>query len=328
MGEGGSGEIAQPHDRFFKAILAQPGVAGALLRERLPAGLVARLGSGEPEPVEGSFVDEALRESQTDRLFRLRLVDGSRVFVYCLVEHKSSVDGRIAEQLLRYLTRIWSRLAQDGSGLLPAIVPLVVYHGATPWPEPRRFSAQLDADDQLRRLLLDFPYFVFDVGRTPDEELSADPTLRAGLLGMKYASRPREQAEALPRVLLAVRDLRWTAWELEMLYILRAFTEIGRDVLMEATRAVMPEHENEVLSLAVREWQAEWKAEAKAEGKVEGKVEERAVILARILRRRFGEVPNAILERLQTADGTELELWVDRAIDAVSLDAVFRDDPH
>ena len=127
---------------------------------------MARFGTAEPELVPGTFVDPALSETQSDQLFRVRMADGSPAYVYCLVEHKSWPDGRVAEQLLRYLTRIWSKMAQKKPRppLLPPIVPLVVYHGARPWPGPRRFSERLDAGDELRRMVLDFPYFVFDVG--------------------------------------------------------------------------------------------------------------------------------------------------------------------
>ena len=35
--------LIQRHDQFFKRLLDQPGAAAALLRERLPPGLAARL---------------------------------------------------------------------------------------------------------------------------------------------------------------------------------------------------------------------------------------------------------------------------------------------
>ena len=253
---GGDGrEVEQPHDRFFKGLLAEPGVADALLRERLPAEVVARFGRDEPEMVPGTFVDPALSETQTDQLFRVRTTDGSPAYVYCLVEHKSWPDGRVAEQLLRYLTRIWSSIARETPDLplLPPIVPLVVYHGARPWPGPRRFSERLDASDELRRLVLDFPYFVFDVGPVPDETLSAHPALRAGLVGMKYATRLSKQVQAFPRVLLEVRSLSAEARELEMVYILRTYRNVDEETFWKAVRTVMPERENELQeSLALR----------------------------------------------------------------------------
>jgi len=65
-------EPFQPHDKLFKALLDQPGTAGALIRERLPSEVVALLADDPPELVDGAFVDEALRGSQSDRPLKVR----------------------------------------------------------------------------------------------------------------------------------------------------------------------------------------------------------------------------------------------------------------
>ncbi|MBF0400030.1 MAG: Rpn family recombination-promoting nuclease/putative transposase, partial [Magnetococcales bacterium] len=65
-------EISQPHDRFLKLLLSDPEKAGTLMHERLPKGIRTLLSPEPPELVEGSFVDEELREHLTDRLFRVR----------------------------------------------------------------------------------------------------------------------------------------------------------------------------------------------------------------------------------------------------------------
>ena len=110
---GGDGrEVEQPHDSFFKSLFAEPGVADALLRERLPPEVVATFSTAKPEMVPGVFIDPSLRWTQTDQLFKVRTKDGSPAYVYCLLEHKSWPDPRVAEQLLRYLTRIWSFIAR------------------------------------------------------------------------------------------------------------------------------------------------------------------------------------------------------------------------
>jgi predicted transposase/invertase (TIGR01784 family) len=129
---------SSPHDQFFRALLERPKAAGALLRERLPKELADQI-VGDPTLVEGSFIDEGMRRSQCDRLYRVQLRSGGEAFVYFLIEHKSAPDGRVALQLLRYLARIWERHQRRGGrrGLLPAVFPLVVYHGRARWTVPR-----------------------------------------------------------------------------------------------------------------------------------------------------------------------------------------------
>ncbi|MBF0339991.1 MAG: Rpn family recombination-promoting nuclease/putative transposase [Magnetococcales bacterium] len=42
-----------------------------------------------PELVEGRFVDGEFRDHLTDRLYRMRTVDGVEALLYNLLEHKS-----------------------------------------------------------------------------------------------------------------------------------------------------------------------------------------------------------------------------------------------
>ena len=99
--------LIQRHDQFFKRLLEHEGTAGALLRERLPPAVADRLGPDAPELVSGSFVNRELQEHQTDRLYRVRMVDGETAFIYALIEHKSSPDPHMALQLLSYMVQIW-----------------------------------------------------------------------------------------------------------------------------------------------------------------------------------------------------------------------------
>ena len=99
--------LIKRHDQFFKRLLDHAGTAGALIRERLPWEVAERLAPDAPELVSGSFVDKELREYHTDRLYRVRTVDGDAAFIYALVEHKSSPDPGIGLQLLIYQTRVW-----------------------------------------------------------------------------------------------------------------------------------------------------------------------------------------------------------------------------
>ena len=324
------GEIAHPHDKFLKALMDQPGVAGAFLRERLPKVIAELLAPGEPELVDGSFVDPELRASQTDRLYRVRSRTGRPAFIYCLVEHKSAPARRIALQLLVYLTRIWAGL-DDGESLLPPIVPLVLYHGETEWRVPRFFANLLDAEDSMRPFLLDFPYVLVDLGAIPDAELSSHRTLRAGLAGLKYALRQGQQLEALEAIFRLLKDLSPEFRRTEFIYMIATYRWIDRADLRRALRKAMPEREDEMLSIAAQEWKEEWKAEGRAEGKAEGKaegrIEGRAQALLRILSRRFGEVPPERQREIEMADLATLDAWIDRAIDASSLHAVFEKPP-
>ena len=59
------------------------------------------------------------------------------------------------------------------------------------------------------------------------------------------------------------------------------------------------------------------------QGRLEGEQSGEAKALRRLLEKRFGPLSEDALARLQAASIDELELWLDRALDADSLAGVF-----
>ncbi|KAF0809854.1 putative transposase [Alcanivorax sp. S71-1-4] len=64
--------------------------------------------------------------------------------------------------------------------------------------------------------------------------------------------------------------------------------------------------------------------EGRLEGRQEGRQEGEFGMLSRLLTRRFGALPEAVVARMRSADSEQLELWGERVLDASSLDDVFR----
>jgi hypothetical protein len=93
----------------------------------------------------------------------------------------------------------------------------------------------------------------------------------------------------------------------------------------------MSDKEQEMLSRAARELMAEGEARGVAIGEARGVAigEARGVArgeakaLTRVLERRFKALSEDVLRRIGSAAPEELESWLDRAVDAPSLAAVF-----
>lgn len=201
--------VAQPHDKFLKFLLDEPAVLLALLREQLPPALAAQLSDEAPAPVplDGTFVDDGLREARSDRLYRVLLRAQEALAVHILLEHKSAAEHHAMLQALGYLVRDWERqsLERGLSMRLTPIVPVILYHGASPWRAPRTFVELLEPHaTALGVSPLDFGVVFLDLGALDDERLSANPTLAAGLLTLKYATRDGLQAGNLGKVLRAL----------------------------------------------------------------------------------------------------------------------------
>jgi hypothetical protein len=114
---------------------------------------------------------------------------------------------------------------------------------------------------------------------------------------LKYATRnAASQHERLAAVLRALKEAPWL-FATGTVYILAAYRHIDRARLLGEVRRVMPEHEEELLSIAAREWRAEWRAEGQNEGRQEG----RADALVRVLSRRFGPLASETLDQVKAA---------------------------
>ena len=330
--------LSKPHDKFFKAVLAEPKAVSALFRERLPSALAAQLADRPPRLVEGSFISPMLRELYSDRLYKLALKGGGRLFVYCLVEHKSTAEPRVALQLLRYLVEVWEQLARQTTGTLPQVVPMLVYHGEKPWTVGPYFQALVDQGARPGVRPLDFEMVVVDLGAIEDDALSANPRLRAGLMGLKYATRELSQSRGLGAFLEALTAAPSLISQ-ALSSIIVAYRQVDRALLLEKVRRVMPEYEEELLSKAAREWLAEGRAQGRQEGQAqgrqegrsqgrkeghaEGRQEGRVEARVQILERRFGPLPATARERVTAGSSTDLDGWLDRALDATSLDEFF-----
>lgn len=61
-----------PHDELFRALLSDQGRASAFLRDHLPNEITAYISDEPPELVEGTYVDEDLRTTQSDILLKVQ----------------------------------------------------------------------------------------------------------------------------------------------------------------------------------------------------------------------------------------------------------------
>jgi hypothetical protein len=68
----------------------------------------------------------------------------------------------------------------------------------------------------------------------------------------------------------------------------------------------------------------QWAEQYKKDGRQEGRLEGETLLLQRLLARRFGPLPTAVIARIAAASVEEIETWGDRILDATSLDEVFR----
>ncbi len=271
-------------------------------------------------PLDGSFVDEALRGTQSDMLFEVELASGGLALVYVLAEHKSRPDPGTPLQLADYMVRIWTRYAQgraDRLRALPPVLPVVFYRGEDSWSVADGLEAMIAADDRELVVLPGERYVLRALSELPTEDLSHDAALRAGLIAL--TRRARKGLAMIVEGLADDNTLQKQVFE----YILLTYPEAE----MEALRANLPAagaNDMEGLVGTIAEALMErGRAEGLERGEARGLERGKAEGLARLLERRFGTLPRTARDRIAAAGLDELNACLDRILDADSLDAVF-----
>ena len=317
--------LAQPHNNLMLAILEEPSRALSILRLGLAPWIVEQLADEPPQPQDGSFVDQHLRATHSDKLFKVRFRDDQEHFVYVLFEHKSYSDPATALQVAKYKTRIWERYAQgrpERLRALPAILPLVVYHGQQPWTAPPSLAAMLAAKDQrLRELEAPFGYFLWDLGSVPLERLAGDPAARSGLLALRY-SHARSEQERLALLELVLEGLpEDTEYGKQVVLYMIVMWELPLPTLEAAAERAKPGRGRRI----VGEVAQQLVDQGRAEGRAEGKVEALAEAVMELAEHHFGQLPETIRRIIAAGSLTQLKAWHRAMYSGQPLSAVFGD---
>jgi len=238
-------DLANPHDRFFKEMLAQQEVANDFLRHYLPAEVAGLLDLTATELVKDSFVDAELQTHYSDLLYKVRLLDGRGAYVYMLFEHKSLPDELVAFQLLRTMVRVWEAALRQRGRLWP-ILPIVVYHGRATWRAGADFLSLLEPPAVLRPYQPDFRYWLCDLSQYEDAELQGVALLRVALLALKYILRP-ELHQRLPDIGRLLWELSQQEAGLQQVATVLRYLLMGTDqITAEELRTVLDETMPEV----------------------------------------------------------------------------------
>ena len=79
-------------------------------------------------------------------------------------------------------------------------------------------------------------------------------------------------------------------------------------------------HEQRGLERGLLEGEQKGRQEGEQKGRQEGKQS----LLQKLLTKRFGPLPEAVLEQIRSASTEQIDAWADRVFDATSLEEVFR----
>ena len=324
-------EIQNPHDQFVRSTLSDKKLARSFLENYLPFEVVEKLDFSELEVSQESFVDEDLQEHHTDLLYKVSAKTGEKTFVYVLLEHKSSPEKLVAFQLLRYILRIWEK--HKTSAKFPQIVPLVLYHGRRKWNISRELASLVEfgKDKIYANSTPNFEYFLCDLSKFDEAELKGEIALRITLLLLKHIFSPNLKLELVDILRLFAEIPEKGVVELygKMLRYLSASSgKITRkEVKIAMQTAFTTEQKQEDW---FQEFIDEWKEEGLEQGRQQGRQQGMqqgmqqglSQTVSRLLRKRFGSVPETVKEQINELSLSELEKLSEDLLDFRELSDV------
>ena len=126
-----------PHsDPVYKRLYTFAEMVADLLRSLFPDNaLGADYGSLRKLPAE--YVADDFRQRRGDAVWRLRAAaaPGGWLHVLVMLEFQSRNDPGMALRVLEYTAMLYRELVREGGrdGLLPPVLPVVLYNGESPW---------------------------------------------------------------------------------------------------------------------------------------------------------------------------------------------------
>jgi predicted transposase YdaD len=334
-------------DRGTRWLLESPSNMRELVR-LVAADLAEQMDFSRLQQVQTTFVSDQLRKQESDLVFRVPFQESgtgttSEVLVYILLEHQSTPDPAIGFRLLYYMVLLWDRQRQawERHGVAVSrwrfwpVIPVVFYTGATHWQGPFSVADLMEVPPALRRFVLQH-----DTLLLPLQEMEPQALVVAGhplgwvfrVLQQAGASREalavvlRQAMEALSR-LPAAEQAAWrqVAYYLLLLIYHRRERQEWQglaQVILDVVQARGRREEIEQMGKTIaEELIEEGKELGKEQGLQQGILQAKREDLRRLLRAKFGPLPPAVIERIETlADVNQLDTLLEHLLTAGSLE--------
>ena len=172
------------HDALVKKALENPVTAQEFLDEYLPDKFKAYIDLSSLTIEKESYVEDSLKKRLSDIVYKVNTKDNRQAFIYCLCEHQSTSDYRIAFRLWHYSLLLLER-HNKGKDKLPIILPLVIYNGKGKYTAPRNLWDLFD-NPLLAREIMTGDYNLIDLYSMRDDEINYEKHLSFLLYVLKH----------------------------------------------------------------------------------------------------------------------------------------------
>lgn len=232
-----------------------------------------------------------------------------------------TASGYMALRMMVYVGLLYQDLLKrrevSKTGLLPPVLPIVLYNGE------RRWSAKRDIAELIPQVpgLLEaykprMQYLLIDQGSFLDSELASQRNLVAALFRLEQAPI----AETLQQVIANLADWLSDRSDLQRLMVNWLLAVLAPKPGFENLSAQVDDLKE--LRIMLSERMDQWEKGYFESGRLKGEQQ----TLLRLASRKFGTLPLDIQRLIQQASVEQIDSWVDQILDAKSLEALFGND--
>ena len=251
--------------------------------------------------------------------------DDEWIYLYFLIEFQSTIDPYMAVRMMTYVGLLYQDLIRRKDVLpnrkLPPVLPIVLYNGDVKWTAATDIAALIPkAPGLVAKYLPKLEYLLIDESQYSETDLADLKNLVAAVIRFEHS----ENQTALIRLIDLLND--WLDGNPELK---RTFAIWIRAVLLRQSKntLVLPKvRDLKELKMTLADRFDLWAHEYEKKGMEKGIEKGEALLLQRLLARRFGPLPSDLVATISTASASQIETWGDRVLDATSLEAVFRVD--
>lgn len=316
------------HDTGYKQLVAHPELVRDLLAGFTPFACFRELNAAAFERINGSYVSEQFSERHNDMVW-VRTADHV-VYVYLLLEFQSQSERWMALRMQVYVGLLYQDLVKRhelaAEATLPPVLPVVFYNGASPWNasgELRQLISQ--APDGLQDFQASQRYLLIDQRSVDPKELASSRNLVAALFRLELSDSPDVLKEVLATLTIWLSSDEQAPLRrgIELWITRLKKREFPGLVIKDVEHLLEGGEMGERFQRQYATWEDFLKAKGREEGQEKGELTALRSTLVRLLERRFGEVTASVRVRVEQARLEEAARWIDRVLDAPTIEDVF-----
>lgn len=275
------------HDSAYKLMFSEAAMVRSLLQDLIDEDFVAELDLDTLERLPGEHIARGGQKRFSDIVWKVQRKGHSDApcYIAILLEFQSTPDRFMALRLLTYVALLLEELAKDKdvqeSGLLPPVLPIVLYNGSQPWNCAQNV-AELFASmpESLRPFAPQMRYFLLEERAMPPEALQGGG-IAAQLVRLEQAGDQEAVQAAVGAFLAGLPEESREA-------LTAAFTLLVTNSL-ERLGTPVSEHfdlrkEQPMLAETMERWRTEAQEKGRAEGRAEGKLSTAREIALKMLK--------------------------------------------